>query len=70
DFTILFPSPGPPSWLLFNVLLGTLYLLHIWWGLLFIRMLKGALTKGTSETGKEEYEGTSSDSESENSKDD
>jgi ceramide synthetase len=43
DYTILFPNPGPPSWLLFNVLLGTLYLLHIWWGFLLVRVLIGAI---------------------------
>uniref|UniRef100_K3W7A6 TLC domain-containing protein n=1 Tax=Globisporangium ultimum (strain ATCC 200006 / CBS 805.95 / DAOM BR144) TaxID=431595 RepID=K3W7A6_GLOUD len=70
DFTKLFPYPGPPSWLLFNVLLSTLYCLHIWWGFLIIRLAVGAVTKGTHETGKDEYEGTSSDSESENTKED
>ncbi|RLN32021.1 hypothetical protein BBJ28_00017130 [Nothophytophthora sp. Chile5] len=70
DFTQLFPYPGPPSWLMFNVLLSTLYCLHIWWGLLLLRVLMGVLTKGTHESGKEEYEGTSSDSDNENSKDD
>ncbi|RMX62251.1 hypothetical protein DD238_000833 [Peronospora effusa] len=39
DFTQLFPHPGPPSWLLFNVLLTTLYCLHIWWGMLLVRAL-------------------------------
>lgn len=66
DFTNLFPYPGPPSWLLFNLLLTTLYVLHIWWGLLIVRLLIGAIQKGTHESGKEEYEGTSSDSEAEN----
>lgn len=70
DFTQLFPNPGPPSWLLFNVLLVTLYCLHIWWGFLLVRVLIGTLKKGAHETGKEQYEGTSSDSEMETSKDD
>ncbi|CAI5712039.1 unnamed protein product [Hyaloperonospora brassicae] len=65
DFTQLFPHPGPPSWLLFNVLLTTLYFLHIWWGLLLARILVGVATKGTHDTAKEEYEGASSDSENE-----
>lgn len=70
DWTNLFPNPGPPSWLLFNVLLSTLYLLHIWWGFLLLRVLIGVLTKGAHETGKDEYEGTSSDSENEGLKED
>lgn len=70
DWTNLFPNPGPPSWFLFNVLLATLYLLHIWWGFLLIRVLYGVLTKGPHETGKDEYEGTSSDSDNENIKED
>jgi hypothetical protein len=70
DWTNLFPEPGPPSWLLFNVLLTTLYLLHIWWGFLLLRVLFGVLTKGAHETGKEEYEGTSSDSDNEGLKED
>ncbi|KAF1335482.1 Longevity-assurance protein, partial [Globisporangium splendens] len=70
DFTNLFPYPGPPSWLLFNVLLSTLYCLHIWWGFLIVRLAVGAITKGTHETGKDEYEGTSSDSDAENTKED
>ncbi|KAG6609224.1 Longevity-assurance protein (LAC1) [Phytophthora cinnamomi] len=65
DFTQLFPHPGPPSWLLFNVLLTTLYCLHIWWGLLLVRVLVGVVTKGAHDTAKEEYEGTSSDSDNE-----
>ena len=69
DFTQLFPNPGPPSWLLFNVLLTTLYCLHIWWGILLVRVLVGVVTKGTHDAAKEEYEGTSSDSDNE-SKDD
>ncbi|POM66056.1 Longevity-assurance protein (LAC1) [Phytophthora palmivora] len=69
DFTQLFPHPGPPSWLLFNVLLTTLYCLHIWWGLLLVRVLIGVVTKGAHDTAKEEYEGTSSDSDNENKDD-
>ena len=65
DFTQLFPHPGPPLWLLFNVLLTSLYCLHVWWGILLARILVGVLTKGTHDTAKEEYEGTSSDSENE-----
>jgi ceramide synthetase len=70
DWTNLFPNPGPPSWLFFNVLLVTLYCLHIWWGLLLVRVAVGTLTKGAHETGKAEYEGASSDSEQETTKDD
>ncbi|CEG41745.1 lag1 longevity assurance isoform partial [Plasmopara halstedii] len=62
DFTILFPHPGPPSWLLFNLLLTTLYCLHIWWGSLLVRIFVGIFTKGAHDTAKEEYEGASSDS--------
>lgn len=69
DLTQFFPRPGPPSWLLFNLLLTALYCLHIWWGILLVRVLTGVFTKGTHDTAKEEYEGASSDSENE-SKDD
>lgn len=62
DFTQLFPHPGPQSWLLFNMLLTTLYCLHIYWGILLVRILIGVVTKGTHDSAKEEYEGTSSDS--------
>ncbi|CAH0517013.1 unnamed protein product [Peronospora belbahrii] len=62
DFTQLFPHPGPPSWLLFNLLLTTLYCLHIWWGILLVRVLVGVVAKGIHDAAKEEYEGTSSDS--------
>lgn len=55
-------SPCPPSYFLFNALLIILYCLHIWWTFLIIRLLVGVLTKGAHETGKDEYEGTSDDS--------
>lgn len=70
DFSILFPNPGPPSWLMFNLLLGILYCLHIWWTFLIIRLLVGIIKKGAHETSREEYEGTSSDSEDEKNKHD
>ncbi|DBA03318.1 TPA: hypothetical protein N0F65_011677 [Lagenidium giganteum] len=59
DFTNLFPNPGPPSWFLFNVLLITLYFLHVWWGFLIFRLLFGIMNKGAHEAGKDEYEGNS-----------
>ncbi|KAI9907853.1 hypothetical protein PsorP6_004100 [Peronosclerospora sorghi] len=69
DFTQLFPHPGPPSWMLFNMLLMTLYCLHVWWGLLLARIFVGVVTKGTHDTAKEEYEGASSDSDNDNKDD-
>ncbi|KAF0686250.1 Aste57867_21955 [Aphanomyces stellatus] len=59
DLSILFPSPGPPSWLAFNVLLGCLYVLHIWWTYLILRLLYGVLTKSVHEVAEDEYEGAS-----------
>uniref|UniRef100_K3X2W5 TLC domain-containing protein n=1 Tax=Globisporangium ultimum (strain ATCC 200006 / CBS 805.95 / DAOM BR144) TaxID=431595 RepID=K3X2W5_GLOUD len=39
--------------------------LHIWWGFLIVRFVVGVVAKGAHETGKDEYEGSSSDSEAE-----
>jgi hypothetical protein len=55
-------NPCIPSYFLFNALLITLYCLHIWWGFLILRLLVGVFTKGTHESGKQEYEGSSDDS--------
>ncbi|CAK4080734.1 unnamed protein product [Aphanomyces euteiches] len=59
DLSVLFPSPGPPYWLAFNVLLVSLFALHIWWILLLLRVLKGVLTKNVHEVADNEYEGAS-----------
>ncbi|OQS02492.1 hypothetical protein THRCLA_05134 [Thraustotheca clavata] len=62
DLSIL-RFPGVPMWFGFNTLLITLYLLHIWWGFLLVRLLVNVMTKSIHNTAKDEYEGTSSDSE-------
>ncbi|OQS02487.1 hypothetical protein THRCLA_05131 [Thraustotheca clavata] len=62
DLTILFPHPGPTHWFWFNLLFISLYMLHIWWTFLLIRILIGVLTVGANSVSKEEYEGASSDS--------
>ncbi|OQR96317.1 hypothetical protein ACHHYP_16107 [Achlya hypogyna] len=62
DLSILFPSPGPSHWLGFNVLFLALYLLHVWWTFLLIRILMGVLTVGANNASKDEYEGHSSES--------
>ncbi|KAF0686249.1 Aste57867_21954 [Aphanomyces stellatus] len=60
DFSIWFPSPGPKSWLLFNILLFALYALHIWWSFLLLRLLHGVLNKKkVHEAAEDEYEGES-----------
>ncbi|RHY32482.1 hypothetical protein DYB32_002530 [Aphanomyces invadans] len=59
DLNVVFPYPGPPSWLAFNILLGSLYLLHIWWTFLILRLLKGVLTKSVHDVAEDEYEGAS-----------
>ncbi|KAF0710078.1 hypothetical protein AaE_012663 [Aphanomyces astaci] len=59
DLSIIFPSPGPPSWLAFSLLLSCLYVLHIWWTFLILRLLKGVLTKSVHDVAEDEYEGAS-----------
>ncbi|KAF0686248.1 Aste57867_21953 [Aphanomyces stellatus] len=59
DFSILLPSPGPPMWLPFLLLLCGLYSLHIWWSFLILRLLAKVVTKGAHESAEEEYEGAS-----------
>lgn len=57
-----------PYWLLLNCLLFVLWLLHIWWGLLIVRLLVRTIAKGTHAAGEAEYEGGSSDSDSDSEK--
>ncbi|KAF0713158.1 Aste57867_4488 [Aphanomyces stellatus] len=59
DLSILFPSPGPPSWLAFIVLLTTLFVLHVWWTFLLLRLLVGVLTTTVHDVAEDEYEGAS-----------
>ncbi|CAK4080735.1 unnamed protein product [Aphanomyces euteiches] len=59
DLSELFPYPGPPSWFAFNILLCSLYVLHLWWTYLIIRLLKGVLTNSVHEVAEDEYEGAS-----------
>jgi ceramide synthetase len=65
DFTILFPNPGPPYWLIFNIWMIALYCLHIWWGFLLLRILIRISSSSVHDAGKDEYEGSSESSESE-----
>ncbi len=51
-----------PFWFGMNVLLFILWLLHMWWGYLIARLVFGVAKKGTHQAGRDEYEGTSSDS--------
>ncbi|KDO21148.1 hypothetical protein SPRG_12929 [Saprolegnia parasitica CBS 223.65] len=62
DLSIL-SFPGVPMWFGFNALLITLYVLHVWWGFLLVRLLAKVMTNSVHDTAKDEYEGTSSDSE-------
>lgn len=59
-----FPK-GLPFYIPINSLLVFLWLLHLWWGFLILRLLVGILTKGTHQAAEDEYEGHSSDSDNE-----
>ena len=70
DTSFFHHEPRIPYHLALNMLLGVLWLLHIWWGLLIVRLLVGILTKGSHAAAEDEYEGVSSDSDSERPKKD
>lgn len=55
-----------PGWLLLTSMLSLLWLLHLWWAWLIMRLLIGILTKGSHQAAEDEYEGESSESEAEN----
>ncbi|KAG9403046.1 Ceramide synthase 1 [Aphanomyces cochlioides] len=59
DFSVFAPNPGPPLWLPFNLLLGSLYALHLWWTYLLLKILKGVFSSNVHEHAEDEYEGAS-----------
>lgn len=62
ETSVLDVGDNIPYWLVLNGLLVTLWFLHVWWGVLIVRLLVGILTKGSHAAAEDEYEGVSSDS--------
>lgn len=62
------PSELGLSWFILSSLLVVLWLLHIWWGFLILRLLVRSFGQGTHVAAEEEYEGLSSDSDNEKDK--
>lgn len=54
-----------PYYAAINGMLSALWVLHIWWSFLILRLLAGIFTKGTHQSAEDEYEGVSSDSDKE-----
>ena len=53
-----YPYPAMQFWATCTVvLLSVLFLMHIWWYFLFLRILKGIIYEGAHEAGRQEYEG-------------
>lgn len=53
--------PEAPDYIIFNILLCVLYVLHVWWTYLLLRIFFKILLKSPHQAGREEYEGESDD---------